>query len=106
MRVLAVGGGGGGCGGIKQGRGGSGEAVVNIIQLTGPKTVNVSVGKGGQGARGHTVKSDSNGTPSQFGNCLTAAGGQGCTRDLLEQSLMKLRGFRLLRNKYVTKGTL
>lgn len=104
LRVLAVGGGGGGCGGIKQGRGGSGELGVKIIQITGPKTVNVSVGRGGLGARGHTVESDSDGLTSQFGNYVSAAGGQGCRRDLKERSLRTRWGARLLRNSDVIKG--
>ena len=106
LRVLAVGGGGGGCGGIKQGRGGSGELVVNIIQLSGPRTVNVSVGRGGLGARGHSDESDSDGTSSQFGDYVTATGGRGCTGDLTEHSLMEHRGIRLLRNIDIAKGNI
>ena len=104
LRILALGGGGGGCGGIKQGRGESGDLVVNIIQISGPRTVNVSVGRGGLGVRGHTADLNSDGMPSQFGDYVIAAGGHGCARNLREYSLMEYRGIQLLRNVDITKG--
>lgn len=99
-----VGGGGGGCGGIKQGKGGSGAVVVNIMQFTGPKTVNVSVGKGGLGAIGHSVKSGSDGKSSWFGDYVSAAGGRGCTSDMTEISLKKVKGIGLFRCNDITEG--
>ena len=104
LRILALGGGGGGCGGIKQGRGESGDLVVNIIQISGPRTVNVSVGGGGLGVRGHTADINSEGMPSRFGDYVIAAGGHGCARNLREYSLMEYRGIQLLRNVDITKG--
>ena len=104
LRILALGGGGGGCGGIKQGRGESGDLVVNIIQISGPRTVNVSVGGGGLGVRGHTAYLNSEGMPSQFGDYVIAAGGHGCARNLREYSLMDYRGIQLLRKVDITKG--
>ena len=104
LRILALGGGGGGCGGIKQGRGESGDLVVNIIQISGPRTVNVSVGGGGLGVRGHTAYLSSEGMPSQFGDYVIAAGGHGCARNLREYSLMDYRGIQLLRKVDITKG--
>lgn len=104
LRILALGGGGGGCGGIKQGRGESGDLVVNVIHISGPRTVNVSVGRGGLGVRGHTADLNSEGMPSQFGDYVIAAGGHGCARNLREYSLMEYRGIRLLRKVDITKG--
>lgn len=104
LRVLAVGGGGGGCGGIKQGRSRSGDPAVNIIHVSGPTTVNVSIGRGGQGAKGHSVESVSTGISSQFGNYVTALGGRGCTRDVLDYSLIQVKGIRHLRSSEITKG--
>lgn len=99
-----MGGGGGGCGGIKQGRGRSGIPVVNIIHVSGPKTVNVSIGGGGLGEKGHSVESVSNGLSTRFGNHVTALGGRGCTREGLGYSLMEARGIRHLRLSEVTTG--
>ena len=101
---MALGGGGGGCGGIKQGRGESGDLVVDIIQISGPRTVNVSVGRGGLGVRGHTADINSEGMPSRFGDYVIAAGGHGCAMNLREYSLMEYRGIQLLRNVDITKG--
>ena len=104
LRILALGGGGGGCGGIKQGRGESGDLVVNIIQISGPRTVNVSIGRGGLGERGHTADLNSEGVPSQFGDYVIAAGGHGCARNLKEYSLMEYRGIQFHRKVEITKG--
>lgn len=104
LRVLAVGGGGGGCGGIKQGRSRSGNLAVNIIHVSGPKTINVSIGRGGRGEKGHSVESVSNGLPSQFGNYVSVLGGRGCTREDLGYSLMQVRGVRRLQSSKITKG--
>ena len=104
LRILALGGGGGGCGGIKQGRGESGDLMVNIIQISGPRTVNVSVGRGGLGVRGHTADLNSDGMPSQFGDYVIAAGGHGCARNLWKYSPMEYRGIQLLRKVDITKG--
>ena len=100
-----MGGGGGGCGGIKQGRGGSGNLVINIMHVSGPKTINVSKGRGGLGERGHSVESVSNGLQSQFGNYVTALGGRGCTREVLDYSLVQVRGVRHLQSSKISKGT-
>ena len=99
-----MGGGGGGCGGIKQGRSRSGNPAVNIIHVSGPKTVNVSVGRGGLGEKGHSVESASNGLQSQFGKYVTALGGRGCTREDLSYSLIQVRGVRHLQSSKITKG--
>ena len=99
-----MGGGGGGCGGIKQGRSASGNLAVNIIHVSGPKTINVSIGRGGLGEKGHSVESVSNGLQSQFGDYLTALGGRGCTRDVLGYFLMQVRGVRHLQSSKITKG--
>ena len=99
-----MGGGGGGCGGIKQGRGGSGNLAINIMHVSGPKTINVSIGRGGLGERGHSVESVSNGLQSQFGNYVTALGGRGCTREVLDYPLVQVRGVRHLQSSKITKG--
>ena len=101
-----MGGGGGGCGGIKQGISRSGDVVVNIVHVSGPAAINVSVGKGGLGAEGHNVESISNGISTHFGKYLTALGGRGCTRNDLGFSLNQLRGVRHLRMSKITKGNL
>lgn len=99
-----MGGGGGGCGGIKQGRGESGNLAINIIHVSGPKTINVSIGRGGLGEKGHSVESVSNGLQSQFGNYVTAPGGRGCTRKVLGYSLVQVRGVRHLQLSKITEG--
>ena len=101
-----MGGGGGGCGGIKQGRGGGGHLKINIIHVSGPKTINASIGRGGLGEKGHSVESVSNGLQSQFGNHVTALGGSGCTREVLGYSLLQVRGVRHLQSSKITKGKL
>lgn len=102
--MLAVGGGGGGCGGIKHGIGESGSPAVNIIHVTGPKTVNVTIGRGGLGEKGHSVESVSNGLSSRFGNYVSALGGRGCTREDLAYSLVEVRGIRHLRLSKIATG--
>ena len=102
--MLAVGGGGGGCGGIKQGRGGSGKPSVNIIHVSGPKAVNISIGRGGRGEKGHSVESVSNGLSSWFSDYVIALGGRGCTRENLDSSLKDVKGIRHLRLSKITTG--
>lgn len=104
LRVLAVGGGGGGCGGIKQGRGRSGKPAVNIIHVSGPKAMNVSIGRGGQGEKGHSVESISNGLSSLFGDYVIALGGRGCTRESLVSLLRDVKGMRRLMLSKITTG--
>lgn len=101
-----MGGGGGGCGGIKHGRSRSGNLAVNIIHVSGPETINVSIGRGGLGEKGHSVESVSNGLQSQFGKYVTALGGRGCTGEGLGYSLMQVRGIRHLQSSRITRGNL
>lgn len=104
--MLAVGGGGGGCGGIKKGLGRSGDIAVKIVHVSGPAAINVSVGLGGLGAEGHSVKSISNGGSSHFGNYFTVPGGPGCSKGKSEYNLSHLKGIRHLQMTKIAKGNL
>lgn len=106
LRVLAVGGGGGGCGGIMNGLGRSGDVAVKIVHVSGPAAINVSVGLGGLGAEGHSVKSISNGGSSHFGNYFTVPGGPGCSKGKSEYNLSHLKGIRHLQMTKIAKGNL
>ena len=104
LRILAIGGGGGGCGGIKQGKGEGAEPVVNIIKLHGPETFDVIVGQGGKGARGHNEEATSNGMHTRFGTYVKANGGRGCTNDPLVRSFQTLKGIDLFRLSDIANG--
>jgi len=80
---------------------------VNIIHVSGPETINVSIGRGGLGEKGHSVESVSNGLQSQFGKYVTALGGRGCTGEVFsDYSLMQVRGIRHLQSSRITRGNL
>ena len=84
-----------------------GEAgAVKIVHVSGPAAINVSVGLGGLGAEGHSVKSISNGGSSHFGNYFTVPGGPGCSKSKSEYNLSHRKGIRHLQMSKIVKGNL
>lgn len=83
VRVLCVGGGGGGASG-HQGGGGSGYVSANTVSVTPGQTITVTVGQGGTGAQQvvstNTIIGITPGGASSFGSLVTANGGQVVTQ--------------------------
>ena len=103
LRILAVGGGGAGCGIMRLGQGKSGEPAIRINVVRGPTTIRVDVGRGGGQAKNDTVKRELRGQPTSFGNYVKAKGGNGCDDEGVMKSVEDLEGIDHF-NSNITQG--